>query len=417
MTVLLAHNYYQQSGGEDRSYEAEAALLEARGHRVVRFTMHNDQIRTMPAHVAARKTLWNADAYERLQTLIQHERPQIAHFNNTFPLISPAAYYAAAAYRLPVVQTLRNYRLSCVNGYFFRDGHVCEDCLGRRVPWPGVVHGCYRSSRAASGTVAAMLALHRAWRTWTQQVDCYVALTRFAREKFIAAGLPPGKIVVKSNFLASPPQPGAGDGGYALFVGRLSPEKGLRTLIAAWSQLPRPFPLKIVGDGPLASVVQTAAAEAPNIEWLGWQAATDVQALMKEARMLILPSEWYETFGRVGMEALAAGTPVIASDLGAVAELVEPGATGLLVRPGDPGDLAAAVAWALDHPAEWAQMRRAARARFEARYTADRNYQQLMALYDRAAKHAQVRYGQSSPENRSFVSPSPAQRPSSAAAL
>jgi glycosyltransferase involved in cell wall biosynthesis len=170
-----------------------------------------------------------------------------------------------------------------------------------------------------------MLTTHRALGTWTKMVDVYVALTEFAQDKFIEGGLPAEKIVVKPNFVADDPGPGGGSDGYALFVGRLSPEKGIETMLAAWDRLRMGVPLKIVGDGPLRDLVIRAAARQPSVEWLGYKTVAEVHALMKRAGVLVFPSEWYETFGRVAVEAFAAGTPVIAANIGAVGELVEHG--------------------------------------------------------------------------------------------
>ncbi len=196
MKIALVHNYYQQPGGEDEVFADEGALLEARGHQVVRYTAHNDRIAGMRAPVLAQVTVWNRAVYRELRAFIRKERPAVMHFQNTFPLISPASYYAARAEGVPVVQTLHNYRLLCPNALFFRDGHVCEDCLGKSIPWPGVAHACYRGSRTASGVVASMLSIHRALRTWTEMIDVYVVLSEFARQKFIEGGLPSEKIVV-----------------------------------------------------------------------------------------------------------------------------------------------------------------------------------------------------------------------------
>lgn len=395
-TILVVHNYYQQPGGEDRSFAAEAELLESRGHRVVRYTVHNDQIDAMPRGTAAAKALWNRASYRALRALIRKERPGVMHCTNTFPLVSPSAYYAAYDEGVAVVQSLRNYRLSCVNGLFFREGQVCESCLGRVAPWPGVLRGCYRSSRSASAVVAAMLTGHRLLGTWTRRVDRYVALCSFARDKFVEAGLPPEKISIKPNFLPVPPPPGNGQGGYALFVGRLSSEKGLRSLVEAWDRLARPMVLKVVGDGPLAPLVREAAARLPDVEWLGRQPATVVQELMGAAQAVVIPSTCYEGFPRVLLEALAVGTPLIASDLGAMAELVDPGRTGLLFAPGDPGRLAAAVARMQEDPEAWHAMRPQARATFEARYTAARNYEMLCAIYGQSTEAARRRLPASS---------------------
>jgi len=284
------------------------------------------------------------------------------------------------------VQSLRNYRLVCPSGGLFRSGHVCQDCVGRRVPWPGVVHACYRGSRSATAAVAAMITVHDRLQTWRRMVDLYIAVSRFARDKLIEGGLPADRIVVKPNFVERAPALGTGDGGYALFVGRLSPEKGLSTVLDTWQRLRPAIPLKIVGDGPLAETVATAAERQLGVDYLGRRPLAEVYEIMRDASFMVLPSEWYEPFGRVVVEAFSCGTPVIASDTGGMAELVDDGRTGRLFRTGDAQDLAEAVEWALEHPAELAWMRGQARAEFEAHYTAERNYQQLMAIYGQALR-------------------------------
>ena len=384
MKVLAVHNGYQQPGGEDQVFLAESALLESYGHRVVRYTRHNDQVTGMNRLSLAGNTLWSSGAYQELRALIRREKPQVAHFHNTFPLISPAGYYAARAEGVPVVQTLHNYRLLCPNALFFRDGGVCEDCMGKAVPWPGVVHKCYRGSRAASGVVAAMLTTHRALGTWTKMVDVYIALTEFARRKFVEGGLPAEKMVVKPNFVYPDPGPGEGSGGYALFVGRLSREKGVGTMLAAYQSLNKRSPLKVVGDGPLAGKVVEAASRYPHIEYLGYRRPEEIHALMKEASVLVFPSEWYEGFSRVAAEAFASATPIVAADIGASTELVEHGHTGLRFRPGDPEDLAAQIRWFFSHPEEHPRMRREVRAEYEAKYTAQQNYRKLLEIYGAA---------------------------------
>ena len=251
----MLHNHYQQPGGEDQVFEVEGALLEAHGHRVLRYTQHNDSVADMTRAELAKATVWNTVAYRELRTLIREEQPQVAHFHNTFPLISPAAYHAARAERVPVVQTLHNYRLICPSALFFREGRVCEDCSGKAVPWPGVAHACYRGSRSSSAAVAAMLTAHRVLGTWSRAVDAYIGLTEFARQRFVRGGLPAEKIVVKPNFVHPDPGAGGGDGEYVLFVGRLSEEKGVDTLLKAWKRPRVRVPLKIVGDGPLVPEV------------------------------------------------------------------------------------------------------------------------------------------------------------------
>lgn len=384
MKILFCHTHYQQTGGEDQVFADERRLLETRGHEVVAYTLHNDAIANMNPLGVALRTVWSRTAARELRTLIRQTRPDVMHCTNLFPLISPAAYYAARAEGVPVVQSLHNYRWLCAGAMFLRDGKVCEDCLGKAVPWPALVHRCYRGSLAGTAAVAAMQTVHRTLRTFRRTVDVFVALSEFSRQKFIAGGFPAERLVVKPNFVDPVPVPGAGVGGYALFVGRLSGEKGLDVLLKAWqgqSDLP---PLWIVGDGPLAPQVAAAAEQNPSIRWLGRQANDEVLELMRHAVCVVLPSTTYENCPKTILEAYACGTPVVAAHLGAMAEMVDDGVTGLTFQPQDAADLADKVRALLATPAAASRMRATARARFLERYTADVNEQQLLAIYQQA---------------------------------
>ena len=381
MQILSVHNRYRIRGGEEECYEAEMTLLKSRGHRVAVYEKDNGEVAAANKLQMAMSTIWSREAYSDFTRQLKSRSYNVVHLHNFFPLISPSVYYAAKSQGVAIVQTLHNYRLVCPNALFFRDGRVCEDCLGKFVPYPGVLHGCYRNNLAVSAATASMLTVHRTMGTWSNMVDKYITLTNFAREKLIQGGLPAEKIVVKPNFVDPDPGVGTGNGGYAIYVGRISVEKGIDVLLAAWEKLSIPVPLKIVGDGPLVDQVVAATKRLPQIEWLGRKPMSEVHQLMGAAMFLIFPSKWYETFGRVAIEAFAKGTPVIASKIGAIAELVEDRRTGLHFQPGVPADLAAQVDWAMTHPQQLAAMRRAARAEYEAKYTAETNYQQLMNIY------------------------------------
>jgi len=376
--VVVAHNAYQQRGGEDAVAEAEIALLREHGHTVLSYTRHNDELAAPGVsrlRVAA-DTLWSRRTRAEMAQLLQRERPDVLHVHNTFPLISPSLYWAADACAVPVVQTLHNFRLLCPQAMLLRDGRVCEDCVGR-APWPAVVHGCYRGSRAQSALLAGMLQLHRKLGTWAHKVTRYIALNEFCRSKFIEGGLPAGRIVVKPNFVDLPP-PAPGERHGLLFVGRLSQEKGVAVLATAASALPADT-LRVAGSGPDA-----AALALPQVRLLGALNGADVAREMAGAVALVLPSLWYENFPRTLVEAFACGLPVLTSRLGALAELVQDGVTGLHVTPGDAVDLAAKMRWALDNPERMAAMGRAARVRYEAAYAAEANLVQLLAIYDDA---------------------------------
>jgi glycosyltransferase involved in cell wall biosynthesis len=384
----MLHNSYQYRGGEDESFESEVRMLRDEGHFVETIVINNAGIESKGKIQVALESLWSKPSYERVDRMLGTREFDVLHVQNFFPQLSPSVYYAARRRGVAVVQTLRNYRLLCPNVYFYRDGHVCEDCMGKVFKYPGIVHACYRGSRMATATVAAMTAFHTLKGTWFNAVDLYIALTRFVREKFIEAGFPEDKLVVKNNFVYPDPGVGDGAGGYALFVGRLSPEKGLDTLIAAWKQLDRNWSLKIIGDGPLAPEVQAFCAEHPEVEWLGAKPHAETAKIMNGARVLIFPSRWYETFGRVAIESFAAGTPVIASRLGAMAEICEDTQTGLLFEPGDAADLALKLRWVLDNPARVDAMRQAARRTYETRYTMHENCRVLIQAYEMAQRRA-----------------------------
>jgi glycosyltransferase involved in cell wall biosynthesis len=392
MRVLIAHNAYQQPGGEDTVVSAEKDLLIRMGHEVSEYVRHNSEVKygSPYSNIAlGLRTIWSSTSRCELYEVLRAKRPDIVQFHNTFPLISPSAYYACRDLGVPVIQTLHNYRLFCAAATFFREGKVCEDCLSKG-PWRAVRHACYRQSRSASAALAAMLSFHRWYGTWVNLVDRYIALSEFSRAKFVEAGLPPGKIVVKPNFVLPDPGVGSGPREYAVFLGRLSEEKGVRILLEAWTQVHPSRPLRIIGDGPLQNEIRskTSSSSLSNVRLDGRLPRKESLIALQGAKILILPSTCYENFPMTIAEAYACGTPVIASRLGAMQEIVQDGATGLHFTPQDAGDLAKKVEWAWAHPEEVSEMGRNARAEYEAKYTAERNYKMLLDIYQQVIQGA-----------------------------
>ncbi len=390
----MVHNSYQFPGGEDVVFRAEADLLKAAGHQVCFYVRDNDEISRygfIEKASLSLRTVWAWDSLEGVRNVLRTERPDVAHFHNTFPLISPSAYLACQEANVPVVQYLHNPRLICPAATLYRDGSVCEDCVGRSIPWPAVLHGCYRYSRVETGVVAAMLAAHRFLDTWGKKVDAFIVSTNFYRGKFIGAGIPSQKLTVKPHFIAPDPGTTRREQTYALFVGRLALEKGVLTLLDAWRSLTS-VPLKIRGEGPLEGRVRERAGDSSfQIELIPRLDREQLNALFHGARFLVWPSDgYYETFGLVAAEAFACGIPVIASRVGVMQEIVQDGVTGLLFNPGDPEDLAAKAGWAWTHPEEMQAMGRRGRAEYEAKYTGERNYEQIVALWSRlqAGRHS-----------------------------
>jgi glycosyltransferase involved in cell wall biosynthesis len=396
LKVLLAHNFYQQSGGEDTVFSSEGRLLREKGHEVIEYIEHNDRIRSMNRFNVAAQTLWSGYSYNHLFEILEKDKPDIVHFHNTFPLISPSAYYACSKMGIPVIQSLDNPRLLCPSANFYRNGRLCQDCLGKTPPWPSVVHACYHRSPLQTGVIALMLSQHRWMRTWTSKVDCYLVATEFYRKKFIEGGLPEDKIFVKPHFIYPDPlpRPKQQHGDYALFIGRLDPEKGVRAMLQAWLQL-SDIPLKIRGSGQLEDEIRdfvkiNGLRKVEIVERLARPALTD---LIKNARILIWPSEgYYETFGLAAVECLASNTPVIASRIGVMTEIVTDRITGLHFNPGDSDDLANKVRWAWEHLAEIAEMGKKARQEYETKYTSDKNYQMLLSIYQNAIRVKQGKF-------------------------
>lgn len=381
MKILMVHNYYQQGGGEDVVVMAERELLQSHGHDVRFYSVSNDAITGIINKI---KTAWatpySSSARIDFAAELASFGPDVVHAHNLFPLLSPSIYDACRDAGVPVVQTLHNFRTVCPGALLLRDDKICEECLTGH-PYRAVLHRCYRGSLPGSLVVARMVEYHRKHGTWQDKVDCFIALTDFVKAKFVQANFPAEKITVKPNFLFSQPETGKGEGGYALFVGRLSQEKGVSLLLEAWERLAVKMPLKIVGDGPLSQMVAKSAGRLPGVEWLGRKSRDEVLSLMKDAVVLVFPSIWYEGFPMTILEAYAVGLPVIAGDIGSMSSLIKHKCTGLHFRAGECSDLVAQVEWAMAHPAELTMMRREARAEFEANYTAEKNYTMLIDIY------------------------------------
>jgi glycosyltransferase involved in cell wall biosynthesis len=387
MRVLIVHNSYEFRGGEDEAVDADRGLLAAHGHETLLFTRGFADLADRgwserdPRIAAA--AMWSRDSYKELRGFVRRWRPSVAHFHNIFPLISPSAYSACRAEGIPVVQTLHNYRLVCPAGTLLRDGVACELCIGK-IPWQAVRYRCYRDSRRQSLGLASILSAHSAIGTWSRRVDAYVVMSEAGRNIFVRGGIPADRIFIRPNAVRGAAAPVYRGPRSALYVGRLSQEKGLRVLLDAWLRVPG-VPLTVIGDGPLrAEVERTIASRAMrNVTVVGAIPHEEVLKRLAGAGMLVFPSLWQETFGLVVAEALSAGVPVIATNLGAQAEAVKPEVSGVLVAPGDSGALAGAVNRLAADPVLAGRLSKGAREEFRARFSPERSYATLMSIYER----------------------------------
>jgi glycosyltransferase involved in cell wall biosynthesis len=394
MKILLVFNSYQEPGGEDVVFRKEGHLLKQAGHEVSEYRRDNDEIKgysKLRRLSLIGQPVWAWDSYRDFGALLRKNRPEIVHVHNTFPLISPSILWVCRREGVPVVHTLHNYRLLCPQANFFRAGKPCQDCIMGSY-WQGVAHGCYRNSALSTTPVALMLTVHREGKTWIRMVDQYIAPSAFARNQFVKAGFPASHITLKPNFVDPDPGARVGTGSYALCIGRVSPEKGVETLLRAWRQLPKTYTLRILGEGPLRARLQAESEGLTNIKFMGWLPHDQAMEVVKGARFLIFPSELYETFGLGIVEAFACGVPAVVSRLGAMQEIVQEGHTGFLFQPGDADDLARTVVSAWNQPEHMLRLGAQARLEYETKYTAAVNYRQLIDIYQQViAKRALTR--------------------------
>lgn len=377
MTILLVHNRYQQAGGEDAAFDSEAALLSQGGESVAVHVVTNDTIASFRRRaVAALTVAYNRASHDAMRRLIDEVRPRIMHVHNFFPLFSPSIYDAAEAAGVPVVQTLHNFRVACSNALFLRHGAPCRLCVDGS-PFQAVRYRCYRDSLLGSLAVSHMIAWHRRHHTWIRKVSRFIALSEFARCRFVEAGLPAERIVVKPNPSFVPDLVSYLPRRAVLYVGRLSEEKGIRVLVAA-AALGK-WPLRVIGDGPLRDELQEAAPV--NVAFLGRLGRRQVFDEIARAVCVVIPSICYENFPVVVAESYGHATPVVASRIGSLAELIEDGNTGVLCRAGDAQALAEAVRVLVDDPALAARLGAAARACYERHFSPQRNLQQLREIY------------------------------------
>jgi glycosyltransferase involved in cell wall biosynthesis len=392
LRILIVHNRYQIRGGEESVVDAEIALLRGHGHEVRLYERDNHDIGGKSQLALLRDTFWSTSSYADVTRLIEEFQTDVVHVHNTLPLVSPSVYWAvdAAPRGVALVQTLHNYRWFCPKATLLRDGKICEDCIGK-VAWRAVVHRCYRDSAVQSAVMAATYGIHTALGSLHQHADQIIALSEFARDKYVANGFPAARMAIKPNFVSDPSEPDAEatpDRAGFLYVGRLSEEKGLHVLVEAAGQVPE-LQFEIAGGGPLATQLPVRS----NVVYNGTISADAVRDKMRRAKMLVLPSLCYEGLPMTLVEAYRSSLPVLVSRLGPLATLVEDGVTGLLFTPGDAQDLADKLRWAAEHPEAVRAMGAAARQAYLKHYTPESNYRQLMAIYRDAIAHRRATAG------------------------
>jgi len=384
MKILIVHNHYVYSGGEDEVVEAEKNMLEKFGHKVILYEQSNSQIneRTVLDKLlfAFKEIYWSKKTYSDILGIIKKEQPDVAHFHNTFFSISPSAYDACYHAGIPIIQTLHNYRFLCPTGLFYRNGQICEDCL-RNGKKAAVINRCWRNSYFFSLVLTKIVRGFEKRKILSEKISHFIALTPFSRQKFIDNGFDEEKITIKPNFFDFESKLSQGDGKYGIFVGALRDYKGLATLMKAWKSLENNFSLKIIGDGPLYHELKKGCHNM-EIELLGAKSSNETLQFIKESLFVVVPSDCYENFPRVILEAFACGVPVITTNHGALKDIVDHEKTGLLFKRASSDDLAEKINLLIESPTLARELGRSARKKYEADYTIEKNYQTLMDIYN-----------------------------------
>jgi glycosyltransferase involved in cell wall biosynthesis len=385
MKILLVHNLYKQAGGEDSVFRAERDLLRRQGHMVDELVYDNSVIQSFSDKWrSGLKAIYNPASAQDITLRIKNFKPDVIHVHNFLPLVSPSIFFAAKRSKVPVVLTLHNYRLICPSATLFYDGQIYEKSIHAIFPLHAIWKGVYRNSRIQTAAVACMTAIHSLLGTWRSKIDCYIMLTQFAKDKIQSSSLsiPKEKVIVKSNFSEDFGKGNTKRQDYFLFVGRLTEEKGIRTLLYAANL--NNFKLVIIGDGPLRGLVENSCLLNTNIFYAGFQSKLKVINYLKECRALIFPSIWYEGFPVTIVEAFSTGTPVIASDIGSMHEIIQHEENGLHFIPGDERDLVLKMRQLLEDDVLHKKLSNNARLSYINYYTPENNYNQLMRVYKKA---------------------------------
>lgn len=378
-TVLIVHNYYQIPGGEDTVVANEKQMLEEHGHKVVLYSRNNSELKEMNKFKKALlpvTTIFNPRTYKDIKQIIKKEHIDIVHVHNTLSLISPSVYYAAMACKVPVVQTVHNFRLLCPGATFYRDGHICEDCVEHGLRC-AVKHSCYRGSKVQTLACVINTMVHR--RTGIYGKINYICLTEFNKDKLLnLKGIDPKKVFVKPNFVESIGDfvPEEKRSNQFIYAGRLDKLKGIDILLKAWKKMGIDAPKLIVcGTGPLEDwSKEFLAKNEVNVELRGLISNIEARQLIANSKALILPTRWYEGFPMSIVEAYSVGTPVICSDLGNTASVVVEGVTGYKFKTDSAKEL-------INTVQKSNGMCESALDVYTKKYTADKNYEMLTDIY------------------------------------
>jgi glycosyltransferase involved in cell wall biosynthesis len=378
MKILIVHNKYKIAGGEDIQTEEEITLLSKNGIDVHYFCITNDSIDGSNKLKLFFNTIWSRKYYRELLEKIKTEKYDIVHVQNFFPLISPSVFYAAKKAGAKTIMTAHNYRLVCPNALMFVEDKICNACVGKSVPYPALFKKCYRGNLGATATTVAMLTYHNFMNTWGNKIDGIICVSEFVKHQLVLGGFNEKQLYVKFNFVRSSELPVFEQGDYYLYVGRISIEKGIQYLLDSFKKNKKK--LIIIGNGPLNYLVDKYVKDTTNIQFLGKLSLDETYTKITKAKALVFPTKSYEPFGRTIIEAFAHGTPVIASSLGGVNELINEGINGFLFNPYEESGLNNAIN-KFENVDDIESLRKASFHTYQNKFTSESNFNKMIEIY------------------------------------
>ena len=377
MKVLIVHNFYKIRAGEFSVLKNEIKLLKDNGNEVITFYKDNKNIKSFFSKVIHfLRIVYSRNIFNEFDNYLKQNKPDVIHVHNFFPIMTPAIFFAAKKNNIPIIHTLHNYRLICPTSTLMHNNRIYEKSIING-PFSTIIDKVYRNSYLGTFALARMISYHKKYNTWDNQVDKFIALTNFSKSKFVEANFLSHKIEIKSNFVFDMYDPDSDKKEYALFIGRISEEKGIRYLIKAWEKID--YKLIIAGTGPLENFIRSRLNE--NIIFLGKQNKEEIRNLMNAASFLIIPSIWYEGFPMVILEAYSAGLPVLGSRIGSIEEVVLDDITGLHFESNNSRDIVKKVNRIIKNRELLKKLSKNARKEYLEKYTPTKNYDILKKIY------------------------------------
>ncbi len=411
MKILFAHKFFHPAGGPETVLFQSMEALQKMGHEVIPFSMrrpgnlptpyskyfvtevnyHDPNGSFLRKLKMATSLVYSREAKKKMELLIREQKPDIAHLHNIYHQLSPSILLPLKKHNIPIVMSLHDFKLVCPNYTFLRDGQVCEECEGKHF-YKAIKYKCVKDSYLKSTISAVEMHLHKLFKIYERNIDRFIVLSQFSKERFVRYGLPEEKIILLPNPIEIPSfRKQEGKDKHVLFFGRLSDKNGIFTLIKAMRRLPE-IKLLVLGEGEQQELILDYLRENKmgNVELVGFLSGEKLKKTIANCSFLVFPNNCYHNCPMSILESFASGKPVIGSNLGSVPELVKDGITGHLFEPRDEKDLAKKIKCLYENPQMIEKMGQNARRKVEENYSAEKYYPKLLQIYEELIQEKKV---------------------------